>query len=913
MKNYLFLILFLVLVKVVQAQNTVSLAAANSFVEKKQAAFEENKGQVWDLDGIPASSVQYHFSKGNMSLFMLPTGIAYQFSKIHYPSGYQLDTKDLTEEERLVQTELSEQIRLETYRMDMELVAANPQAKIVAEGKSKDYVNYYNRNTLQVHSFERLTYKDIYEGIDWVIYTTPEGLKYDFVVHPGADPSQIQLSFKDHERLELNVDGSFALSNSMGTITEQAPISFQGTTEVATKFVQDKNTIRFVLEDYDQSQPLRIDPALVWATYYGASRQDWANSCAIDTNGNLYVTGRTLSTTNIASRGHQNTHGGGRYDVFLVKFDSSGMRQWATYYGGIDEEESFSCATDLNGNVYVVGETESLNNIASRGHQNTHGGGRYDAFLVKFDSSGTRQWATYYGGNSADYGYSCVVEASGDVYLTGWTHSLNNIASGGYQNTHGGMNDAFLVKFNSDGIRQWGTYYGGIYSDEGHSTSVDNNGNVYLAGNTNSRSNIALGGYQNTYGGGAYDAFLVKFNSSGVRQWATYYGGSAVDKGISCAVNASGTVCLAGTTYSTSNVASGGHQNNHAGNITDGYLVKFDPNGVRQWATYYGGSDIDRANACAVDALGYVYLTGSTGSTNNIAFNGHQNTYTGAYDSYLVKFDPNGVRQWATYYGGMDNDYSRSCVLDTRGHVYLAGTTYSTNNIASGGYQNTYGGGSGDAFLAKFITNRCTPTTSTDVQTACNSYTWIDGNTYTASNNTAVVVLTNAVGCDSIITLDLTITTLDLTLTVSGDTLTAGATGASYQWLACDNNYAPIVGATDRSFIPTTSGSYAAIIAENGCMDTTSCMRVRPLSIPTLPTVGTIQVYPNPTTGKLIIDLVQQSEAILTIYTVNGQQLQQKIVQGQGLHELTLEGPKGLYWLQVKSDDQLQHIKLIKQ
>jgi len=132
------------------------LARANQFQKMTQAAFEENKGQVWDMDDHPASYVQYHFNKGNMNIFMLSTGIAYQFNQIHYPEGYQHDQKELKAEEREVQEALQEQIRLETYRMDMELVGANPNAAIIAEGKSEDYVNYYNRNTLDVHSFERL-------------------------------------------------------------------------------------------------------------------------------------------------------------------------------------------------------------------------------------------------------------------------------------------------------------------------------------------------------------------------------------------------------------------------------------------------------------------------------------------------------------------------------------------------------------------------------------------------------------------------------------------------------------------------------------------------------------------------------------------------------------------------------------
>ena len=118
-----------------------------------------------------------------------------------------------------------------------------------------------------------------------------------------------------------------------------------------------------------------------------------------------------------------------------------------------------SCQVDAFGNVYMAGQTGSATFISAGGHQNTVGGNS-DAFLVKFNSSGIRQWATYYGGIGEDVGQSCVVDASENIYLAGYTTSVNSIAEGGHQNTFGGFFDAFLVKFNSAGIRQWATYYG---------------------------------------------------------------------------------------------------------------------------------------------------------------------------------------------------------------------------------------------------------------------------------------------------------------------------------------------------------------------------------------------------------------------------------------------------------------------
>ena len=377
---------------------------------------------------------------------------------------------------------------------------------------------------------------------------------------------------------------------------------------------------------------------------------------------------------------------------------------WATYYGGSSGDFGFDCAVDGSGNVYLSGSTESFTTIAVGGHQNTHGGGESDAFLVKFNANGVRQWATYYGGTGHDTGGSCAVDDAGNVYLTGSTSSDSAIASGGFQNEYAGSSDAFLVKFDSNGVRLWATYFGGPQAEGAFSCAVEANGTVYLAGETRSASGIASSGYQNTYGGGVGDAFLVKFDSNGARLWATYYGGAGNENHRSCAVDQAGNAYLVGRTDSDTAIASGGHQNVFAGGALDGFLVKFDPNGAREWATYYGGPGNDQGLSCAADAYGNVYLSGITNSVSGIFWDGHQGAFSGGeYDAFLVKFNSNGARQWGTYYGGSGWDDGRSCAVDGAGSVYLAGDSDSGTNIAENGYQNTLASpGVWDAFLVKF-------------------------------------------------------------------------------------------------------------------------------------------------------------------------------------------------------------------
>jgi len=195
-----------------------------------------------------------------------------------------------------------------------------------------------------------------------------------------------------------------------------------------------------------------------------------------------------------------------------VKFNSSGSRLWATYYGGTSQEYGYSIATDITGNVYLAGETWSNTSISSGGFQNTYGGSA-DAFIAKFNSSGNRIWATYYGGSGSERGHSIAIDMQSNLYLAGLTSSTSAVASGGFQNTFtGGGWDAFVASFDSSGNRLCATYYGETNGTISH-CAVDKFNNVYLTSETDQTTGLASGGFQNTYGGGGYDAFLVKFTS----------------------------------------------------------------------------------------------------------------------------------------------------------------------------------------------------------------------------------------------------------------------------------------------------------------------------------------------------------------------------------------------------------------
>jgi hypothetical protein len=394
--------------------------------------------------------------------------------------------------------------------------------------------------------------------------------------------------------------------------------------------------------------------------------------------------------------------------VFVISSAASqNSIMWATYFGGpggdyTNEYYDKIIATDDSGNVYIAGYTNGITGIASGVFQNSYGGGAFDAYLAKYNPSGNLLWSTYYGGEGTDFGYNVTTDAAGNVFLSGYTNSITGIASGGFQNTFsGGPNDAFLVKFDSDGNRLWSTYYGGPSDEELWAVATDISGNVYIAGQTCSSSGIASGGFQNTTTG--CDAFLVKFNTSGSRLWATYYGGSTGgEQATSIATDASENVYLAGYTNCIPDVAFGSFQNGITNTAADAMLIKFDSSGNGIWARYFGGTGTEEAHSVSTDEAGNVYITGNTDSQLGIATGGFQNSFGGGLnDVFLAKYNGVGNLLWATYYGGDGFEWGNS-VVTSSGKVYLSGVTTSTSNITLGGFQNAYGGGFYDAFLVEF-------------------------------------------------------------------------------------------------------------------------------------------------------------------------------------------------------------------
>ena len=332
----------------------------------------------------------------------------------------------------------------------------------------------------------------------------------------------------------------------------------------------------------------------LWSKQIGTPDADPCYSVAVDGSGNVYIAGRTNG-----SLGGTNA---GRGDAFLVKFDSSGNELWSKQIGTSDMDLGLAVAVDVSGNVYITGHT--------RGSLGGTNAGGNDAFLVKFDSSGNELWSKQIGTTGTDYSFSVAIDASGNAYITGSTY-------GDLAGTNPGDLDAYLVKFDSSGNELWSRQIGTAKYDTSYSVAVDASGSAYITGYTSSD----LGG---PYEGGWYDAYLVKFDSSGNLLWSQQIGTSSYDNSYSVAVDGSDNVFITGRT-------TGDLAGTNAGNW-DAFLVKFDGSSSRLWTQQLGTSDEDGARSVAVDDSGNVYITGHTkGDLGGIN--------AGNFDAFLVKFE----------------------------------------------------------------------------------------------------------------------------------------------------------------------------------------------------------------------------------------------------------------------------------
>jgi len=448
-----------------------------------------------------------------------------------------------------------------------------------------------------------------------------------------------------------------------------------------------------------------------WARTWGSTSSDLGNACATDQLGNMYVLGTYQGTVDFdPGPGIDNHTSNGGRDIFLSKLNASGYLQWSKTWGGTDDEWGWALVLDGAGSIYVTGRFQNTVDFdPGSSFYQLDSMGYSDAFLSKFDASGSFMWANVWGGSSYDEGCSVALDLTGNIYVAGFfrstvdfdpTPSVEERSSSGYE-------DVFVSKFDSTGDFLWVAAWGGSGNDYGYGVAVDASSNVYVTGDFEGSVDFDPGPavYQRTSHGGGTDAFLSKLDSSGALSWAWNWDAD----GCAVTVDNSGNLFVTGYFYGTVDFdPSPGVEEHNSNGDADVYLSKFSPSGTFVRAVTWGGSSSDVGYALDVDQPGYIYVTGFFRDSADFdpGPGVEMRDATGLRDCYVSKFDSGGGYIWARAWGGTDDDYCYGVAAYGSSFICVTGYFGNIVDFDPGSWvENHESSGAEDAFLLKLLPN----------------------------------------------------------------------------------------------------------------------------------------------------------------------------------------------------------------
>ena len=552
----------------------------------------------------------------------------------------------------------------------MKIERANISAPATGLHRLPGVSNYFIGNDpshwhTKIPTYKEVQFEHIRPGVNLVYYGNQGQLEYDFVLSPGVHPRSLGLSFEGSDAV-IDERGDLVFTSTDGKVTFRRPVAYQYYKSnpakkhfLAASFVlKGHNRVGFAVPDYDPRQSLVIDPYLYYSTYLGGNGGDTGNAIALDFLNDAVVTGSTTSA-NFPTKGnptiYQGTYGGDT-DAFvtMVRYDGEAII-FSTYLGGNNYDIGNGVALDSSGDVFIVGTTQSANFPTTANVFQPALGGPSNAFVAKLDPSGaTLLYSSFLGGSDYDYGQGLALDQYGNFYVTGYTESTNFPTVNAIQAGYGGNGDAFVAK-------------------------IDPN-----AGQTDQ---------------------LV---------YSTYLGGGSADSGQGIAVDLGGSAYVTGYTFSTNFPTYNPLQAANGGSV-DAFIAKLSSDGRSfAYSTYLGGKGDDRGWAIAVDPQLNVYIAGSTltacapatitttmcNPTETFpvtpgAFQTSQTSQSPGYSAvFVTKLNFLGSAMvYSTLLGGSLTDSPAGIAVDSSGDAYVTGYTESSDFPTANALQGGYTGG----------------------------------------------------------------------------------------------------------------------------------------------------------------------------------------------------------------------------
>lgn len=681
-------------------------------------AFIENHGQFGEktLFNSEISGISVYFCQDEVVYAIIKGDKAVREQDLGLPVGFGEDCTTIKDPD-----DRPELLLVKTIFVD-----SNPVTKVKGEGKLNSRCNYFygqdrSKWITKVPNYISLIYEDIYPGIDLKYYGKNGVLKYDFIVSPGADYTNIRIRYEGIEGMRISDSGDLEIRTAFGNLNEKSPRIYQeidGTKQMVGggfKLIEPGVFGFDIDEAYDHSYPLIIDPELLFGTYLGGFRDEISRDLAVDPFGNAYVVGGTKSPDFPLLNPYDGEYELG-YDIFIAKVAPSGDSLiYSTYIGGGHHEEAYGIKVDSEGHAYLAGYTVSIDFPVVNAFDSTYNDGyEGDVFLLKLSTSGDSLiYSTYLGGSGTDIAQMIAVDNQGHALLTGSTSYGDFPTVNAFDSTFNGGSDVFVTKFSQSGNALiYSTFVGGDYQDHGRGIDLDENGNAYVCGYTHSSNFPMENSFDNTFNGGDWDAFAFKLSESGNELlYSTFLGGNQSDWGNYIKVDNLNSAYITGGSESHNFPTFNAYDDSYNYYI-DIIVTKLSPYGDSLiYSTYLGGWGGDNGIRLALDNVNRLFVTGWTGCSNYPVVDPYDGSYNGGIDAVLTVFSTQGNSlSYSTYFGGEDDDVGWG-VVDVPGlGTYIAGWTYSTNLPIENSFDDSHNGLM-DVFVAKFEN---TPTEITD-------------------------------------------------------------------------------------------------------------------------------------------------------------------------------------------------------
>ena len=640
---------------------------------------------------------------------------------------------------------------------------------------------------------------------------------------------------------------------------------------------------------------------------------DWGHAVAYDDQKSIYTVGHFAGSADFDPGPSTFIMTTSQYpNIFVQKVDSIGSFEWAYQFGSGGWEYGRDVHVTADSCILITGNCSSTQDF-DPGPSVVNGSQvSGNIFLLKLDRNGNFQWVKNFGGDSFEAGYKIATDSLGNIYMVGYTMSttidfdpstnVNNFSTNGDR-------DIWITKLNSNGGHIWSKVYGGSGTDNAFGLCV-NGEYVYLAGEFEGTVDFdPINSGNILTSNGDADAFVQKMDLNGNVIWTRSFGATSYDNAKDVRVNSNNDVLLVGTFRDSTDFDPSAADSLVYATYSDPFILKLDSLGDFLWVNSIESStSSEEINAICLDINDNIYVTGGykgyctfdtpVGYSSIVGASSYSNLF-------YMKVDNFGNYLWTKSIAGNSNstEEGMDIEIDEDFNLYLTGTFWSYADFDPGPdtVLNNTSANMGDVFT--LILEQCYCEDSLTYVETCFDYEWIDGIQY-VNDTISYYIVSSSTGCDSIVSLFLTINEINSSIVQIDDTtLSSVATGAIYQWLDCNDNYNPIAGENNQTFTATSNGEYALQVTGNGCTDTSSCVTINSVDNENQ-LFEPFAVFPNPTNSIVKITFMKtHPEVRLRLLDLNGRKVYSSINTNCHKLEFEIAEESGIYLLEVIVDD----------